>query len=132
MSQENVEIVRRAVDAWNRGDLNAWLECFDEDIVWNPLPDAPDLKPIHGRQAVLELMQRWLEPWDRYELETLELVDLGGVIIWTARHLAFQKRTEMALDQTMSAVCAFREDAIAEFHMFPSRDQALQAAGLSE
>jgi ketosteroid isomerase-like protein len=131
MSQENVEIVRRAVDAWNRGDLNAWLECFDEDIVWNPLPDAPtSSRSMAARRC--SLMQRWLEPWDRYELETLELVDLGGVIIWTARHLAFQKRTEMALDQTMSAVCAFREDAIAEFHMFPSRDQALEAAGLQE
>jgi ketosteroid isomerase-like protein len=132
MSQENVEIANRAVDAWNRDDLNAWIECFDQDIVWSPLPNAPDLKPIHGRESVLDLMERWLEPWDRYELETLELADHGDMVIWTARHLAFQERTGMALDQSMSAVFVFREGTIAEFHMFPSREQALEAAGLRE
>jgi ketosteroid isomerase-like protein len=33
MSQENIEIVRREVDAFNRGDRAAWLALLDEDYV---------------------------------------------------------------------------------------------------
>jgi ketosteroid isomerase-like protein len=33
MSQENVELTRPAVDAFNRGDRAAWLALLDEDYV---------------------------------------------------------------------------------------------------
>jgi ketosteroid isomerase-like protein len=33
MSQENIEIVRPAVDAFDRGDRAAWLALPDEDYV---------------------------------------------------------------------------------------------------
>jgi ketosteroid isomerase-like protein len=131
-SDQNVELAKRAVDAWNGGDLNLWMECFDEDIVWIPLPNVPDLKPTHGREAMLELIQQWLEPWDRYDVETLELADHGDTVIWTARHLAFQKRSGMALDQSMSAVFVFREGRIAEFQIFPNKEEALEAARLRD
>jgi ketosteroid isomerase-like protein len=29
MSEENVEIMRRSFDLWNRGDLEGWLETLD-------------------------------------------------------------------------------------------------------
>jgi ketosteroid isomerase-like protein len=131
-SEQNVELAERAVDAWNRGDLNAWIECFDENVLWVPLPNVPDLETIQGREAVLELMQQWLEPWDRYDVETLELAGHGEMVIWTARHLAFQERTGMELDQSMSAVFSFREGKIAEFRMFPNQGEALQAARLGD
>ena len=37
MSQENVEIVRRSVEMWNRRDLTTWLATFrsDAEIDWS-------------------------------------------------------------------------------------------------
>ena len=35
MSNENVEAVRRTCEAWERGDIEAWLEAFHPDIVWD-------------------------------------------------------------------------------------------------
>jgi len=37
MSQENVEIVRAAFDAWNRGDIEAWISAWDEQAEFYPL-----------------------------------------------------------------------------------------------
>jgi ketosteroid isomerase-like protein len=59
MSQENVEIVRAAFDAWSRGDLDAWLAEADPDIEWYVLPDAPDPGPHRGRRAILERAALW-------------------------------------------------------------------------
>ena len=36
MSQENVEIVRAAFEAWNRGDRDAWLAAWDEEAEFYP------------------------------------------------------------------------------------------------
>ena len=53
MSQENVEIVRSAAAAFNRGDLDAWFEYMTDDIDHRAIEGAPDDPgPIHGREAV--------------------------------------------------------------------------------
>jgi ketosteroid isomerase-like protein len=38
MSQENVEVVRKLIDAVNRGDLDAWLGFLSPEVVWESLP----------------------------------------------------------------------------------------------
>ena len=49
MSEETVELVRRSLELWLRGDVDAWLETIDPDVGWDisthPLPDVPN----HGR-----------------------------------------------------------------------------------
>jgi len=52
MSQENVEIVRRTLDAFNRRDFDAWLEGFDRDVVWYAFPDEPD--QMGERNSIIE------------------------------------------------------------------------------
>ena len=37
MSQENVALARKAIDALNRGDLDAWLAFLSPDVVWEAL-----------------------------------------------------------------------------------------------
>jgi hypothetical protein len=51
MSQENVEIVRRAIDAYNRGDLGAFLESFDEEVVIRAAEGWPETA-YHGKREV--------------------------------------------------------------------------------
>ena len=43
MSQENVELFRRATEAFNDGDLDTFLAFFDDEVV-----AAPRLAPIDG------------------------------------------------------------------------------------
>jgi ketosteroid isomerase-like protein len=37
VSQDNVEIVRAAFDAWNRGDFDAWISAWDDQAEFHPL-----------------------------------------------------------------------------------------------
>ncbi len=53
MSQENVEVVRKAVDAWNSGGVEAVLAFYPEDVVWYPFPDAPEnASGFHGHDGI--------------------------------------------------------------------------------
>jgi ketosteroid isomerase-like protein len=46
MSAENVATSRRGVEAFNRGDLDAWLADLDPEIAWYAYPDEPDPGPF--------------------------------------------------------------------------------------
>jgi ketosteroid isomerase-like protein len=52
MSQENVELARKAIAAWNRGGPEAAKQFSAEDCEYHDPPTLPDAKVIRGRDAV--------------------------------------------------------------------------------
>jgi ketosteroid isomerase-like protein len=52
MSQENVEIVRRSLDAWNRGDLDGWLAGFASEAELHTTGRFPDERVYRGRTGL--------------------------------------------------------------------------------
>src|SRR6266576_3580948 len=52
MSQENVEVVRRVNEAFNRADVAAMLECLDPDAVWWPRADDLEVESVRGHDAI--------------------------------------------------------------------------------
>ena len=125
MSQDHVEIVTRVVDAWNRGDLNAWIDLFDEYVVWVPVSDHPDHPvPLHGKEGVLSFAEEWMEPWDYYDIETDEVTERGDEVVWTARHRA-RKADGLETDVRMSAVFALAHGKIVQIRWFWNREEAL-------
>jgi ketosteroid isomerase-like protein len=43
MSKENVELVRKGAEDWNRGDMDAWFGLFDDDAVLRAAEGWPEL-----------------------------------------------------------------------------------------
>ena len=65
MSQENVEIVRRGVDAFSRA---AWEESVDlmaPEVEWHDSPDLPGARSYQGREGVLAQWREMAEALDR-------------------------------------------------------------------
>ena len=56
MSQENVEIVRAFFETWNAGDMDAFRELYDPDVIVRTVKDWPEPGPFVGREA---LMRQW-------------------------------------------------------------------------
>ena len=58
MSEENVALARKAIDALNRGDLDALLAFLSPDVVWEALEGVPGIGELYrGRTGVRE----WIE-----------------------------------------------------------------------
>lgn len=77
MSEENVELARRMVDAWDSGDLSRWADGLHEEVRWVPLAENTQTEPIHGAKATLAFVADWIEPWDEYTIEVLRIIDAG-------------------------------------------------------
>ena len=69
MSQENVEIVRRAAEAFNRRDLDHWIEFFDPEIEYHDTPDFPGGGIHLGREAFRRHVESYLDALVRCEPE---------------------------------------------------------------
>ncbi len=79
MSQENVEVVKVAYEAFARGGLDRYMEHFTDDVVYRAVEGAPDDPgPIHGKDAVRAWLQDWIDMFDGFWMEPVELIDAGG------------------------------------------------------
>ena len=134
MSEENVEIVRNAFAAFERGDIEGLLRLCDEDIVITQPPDLPGVSPEQrGHRGVLEAMAIWPQQWDEYRIELLR-VDAapGGKVFVAQRSSGRGKQSGVEVNMDFSFVFTVHEGKISQWRLFMQEEQAVEAAGLSE
>jgi ketosteroid isomerase-like protein len=134
MSQENVEIVRDAGVAYNRGDLDRLACYWADDIDYRAVEGAIDDRgPMYGKDAVRAYVQDWLDMFDDLKVEPLELIDAGeDQVIAVLRTSGRAKLRGVETDLTYATIYTIRDGKIARGGESWTKEQALEAAGLSE
>jgi ketosteroid isomerase-like protein len=135
MSQENVETVTRAIEAWNRRDLSGFLEGWHPEAEWRPaFPKGIEGTGsiFSGLEGVERAWQNVREAWTEYRLDVQEarwsdesLVVLGRIHVRGAI-------SAVEIDSDWSAVVRFRDGKVLSAWDWLDHDSALEAAGLSE
>jgi ketosteroid isomerase-like protein len=64
MSEENVEVVKRAAAAFNRADFGAVREFCDPDLVFYEPPEQPAPRVLRGWDAAYEAWTAFDEAWE--------------------------------------------------------------------
>jgi ketosteroid isomerase-like protein len=132
MSQENVELVRRRFDAFNRGDLATMIELTDPDAIWWDRADDPwGAIPHRGRDACIQHLVEILEDAE-LQADPEEFIDAGDRVV-VAVHLAGRGRTSgAAFEEHEFHVFTLRDGKVTETREYRDRAEALEAAGHSE
>jgi ketosteroid isomerase-like protein len=134
MSQENVEVVKLAYEAFARGGLDRWVDHFTDDVDWRSIEgNIDDVGPIHGKDAVRAWLQDWIDTFDEFWFEPVELIDAGeDTVVVVERYGGRAKLSGVETDQTEAEVFTIRDGKIARCREYATRHEALEAAGLSE
>jgi ketosteroid isomerase-like protein len=128
VSAENVEIVRRMLDAYFRGDFEAGLSAFAEDVEWRD-----QFGIYHGHEGVAESTARWAGTWDDLEMEVEELLDAGGDdVVLTIRQTGRGRGSGVPIEGTTSWVYTLRDSKIVLARLFGDPAEARKAAGLED
>ena len=134
MSQENVEIVRAAFEAWNAGELQNVLSRFHPELVYHPRADEPDPSPHVGRDAYERLVRGFVDSFSEVTFEVLELIDAGDhVIVSTVLHVVLRGQgSASGISDSYVFVFKSRDGLLVEGWEYRTKHEALEALGLSE
>ena len=132
MSEENVELVRRFNEAWNRQDLTTWLALFPSDGEMDWSRSRGPLKGVYRGHGELEAF--WNEFWSTFEEVRVELHGFTAagseIVVPNTAHLRGREGIEVVARSTF--VYTVANGQITRQRMFQERAEALEAAGLSE
>jgi ketosteroid isomerase-like protein len=131
MSQENVEIVRRAIGAWNRRDLKAWLDSFHPEAELDWSRSRGPLKGLyHGHAGIESFWGDWTS-FEAVQLEAHDFIDGGSeVVVPNTGHVRARQDIEVVARSTF--VFTLENGQITRLRMFQDHAEALEAVGLSE
>jgi ketosteroid isomerase-like protein len=134
MSQENVEIVRRSLDGWNRGDFDAWGAGAHPEIEWRSAISGQFQGPetvSRGLEEMRRFWDDWHSVWD-LTVEVAEARDLGDVVLVLGHMRMRGEGSGIEVDSPVAYVFEFEGGLARKARAFIDPQQALEAVGLSE
>jgi ketosteroid isomerase-like protein len=128
MSQENVEKVRAGFAAYNRGDLDTLMEMYDPEVEFVTLLQGNR----HGKDALRLLFEENRNTMPGYRLDPEELIDAGDKVIALVRLGGVGRVSHIAMDDRIALLFTIKGGLAVRQQTFRNKDDALEAAGLSE
>jgi ketosteroid isomerase-like protein len=128
MSEGNIELLREALERWNRADIDGVLEMMAPDVRWHPADTLPDLQEVYeGCDGVRRFFEEFMAPWSWIELEPVEMIPLGDEVLVRA-HFRAEGREGVRVDVEFGQRYRFRDGELVRFNGYPSFDEARVAA----
>jgi ketosteroid isomerase-like protein len=134
VAKENVEIARRSYEAWNRGDLDAWLEAAHPDIEFRTAQLFSDTEGVYrGIDGMRKFWETFRDPWESIQIEIEHLDAIGddrvlGLVWFRGRGLGSGAEASIQYANLSS----FDNGQVTLVIGFSDWDQARKAAGLSD
>ena len=134
MSQENVETVRRAIDAFERGDLERIFALTHPDFEAHIAPQlSAEPDTYRGQKGIERYFESFREAFDDISFEAESLRDAGGdSVVVGLRMTASGKQTRIPVEQRNAGVWTVADGRIARIDTYASLAEALNAVGLEE
>jgi ketosteroid isomerase-like protein len=129
MSERNVEIVRTALDALNRQDLEAALACFDPEVEMDWSRRLLDPEVLHGHEGVRETIEGMLEVFADFQLEEEEVIDLGDEVLFVVSAHFRGRESGAEVTARAATVWTIRDGRIVRFRFFQGKEDALEEIG---
>ena len=130
MSQENVELVRRAIEYFGETGQVA-VECYDPEIEFTTRSDGPGQTTYHGVDGLRRSVEDFREAWASTTFEAEEFIPKNdAVVVPLLFHLRAQSGVELDVEEAW--VYWVRNGKIWRMEQHASKQEALEAAGLRE
>jgi ketosteroid isomerase-like protein len=133
VAQENVEMVRRATEAFSRGDVDGMLENWALDVVvdWSNSRGL-DARVYRGHADIRAFFERFREAFDNLRVELLDLVEVEEGVLVADNITYFRGRDGVEVHARSAWLITIRGGQQTSLTLYQTKHDALEAAGLSE
>jgi uncharacterized protein len=127
MSPENVELVRRAYEAFNRRDLSALSTLVDPEVDFRSTVESH-----RGIEGVADFVRSADDTLDDFTAVPTEIIEAGEQVVVVVHERGRGKGSGIDVDHRFAHVWTIRGGRAVAFRAFTDRAEALEAVGLSE
>ena len=131
MSQENVEVVRAGIEAFNAGDWDRYFGQLDPGVEWWDRGDEPHATVHRGHEGVSAFLAELGEATE-FRVEAKEFIDTADYVVVCLRLCGRGKVSGAEFEQDEVHTFRLRDRKVVEVREFHTRAEALEAVGLSE
>ena len=132
MSEENVARLQMAVEAFNQREGAKFDQLLAPDAEIVPVRAALEGTTYRGRDAASQYVAAVEESWEALRWEVDEVREGGDRVVALGHIRGKGRGTGANIDTSGGWVAQFRDGLITRFRTCTSREQALEAASLSE
>ena len=132
MSEENVEVIRDAFAAFARGDLAATQAFFHPEAELRSTVGSLEGEVYRGENLMADWVAAFREIWDDFRQEVEGVSGKGDAVVAEVRNIGRARGSGVPLDDKRYVAFLLKDGQIWRVQTFPSRNDALEAVGLSE
>ena len=132
MSEENVELHRHAIDAFNNRDLDAFLTLAHPDVVGTARVTAIEGRAYRGHDGIREWWRDMLGVFPDFRIEVVSVRDAGDLTVAKMRASAHGEGSAAPFEAFVWQVLEWRDGLAVRWQTYEQERGALEAAGLSE
>jgi ketosteroid isomerase-like protein len=132
MSQENVELARRAFEAWNERGPEGLRQFVAEDFEFHDPPNLPDSRVLRGRDATAAYLANQVEVIGDMKFTIVEVKELGRKVLLRTKLDVHGAESGLVVPAELTHVVEVADGKLQRSRGFFTWDEALEAAGLSE
>ena len=130
MSQENVEIVRRSFEAFQRGGPDAMLDLFSDTVI--TYRAEPDGATFDGKAGFRDAAADWTEDFSEWQVLPQEFTDLGERVLVRVRQVAQGRSSGVRVEEDFWFLFELTGSKVSKLSFYSRHAEALEAAGLPE
>jgi ketosteroid isomerase-like protein len=132
MSRENVELARRAYDAFNTGDISGWLALHSADAELHDLPDFPDAAVHRGHAELRTWADGVLETAEDFRVDPQRFIEADQFLLVPVRISGKGRGSGVPGEFGVFHVLEFGDGKIRRLRSYVNEDEALKPVGLLE
>lgn len=127
--RENVDLVRRGVETFRRGDVDGLLALAREDFEIFLPTHLPNSGTYRGHDGFLAWLGQWLDAWEDFTVAIADVEPAGERhVVAMMRQSARGKGSGIPVDMEIAYLWEVRDGRFAAMHLYDSREEALRVA----
>jgi ketosteroid isomerase-like protein len=130
MQQQNVEIAKRAIEAFNAREIETFMSLVTPDFEWSPSMSAIENRLFVGPAGVREYFAAFGDAWERFQIVPGEFREAIDLVLMLGRLEGHGRMSGVQVDSPLGMAFDLRSGMIVRIRGFLDHAEALAATGL--
>jgi ketosteroid isomerase-like protein len=129
MSAEQVDVARRAIEAFNAGDVDAFTSLTTADFEWSPSMVAIEAEIFRGSDGIRAYFASLSNAWNEFVILPQAFREFDDVVVMLGGLRGQGKNSGAMVDASLGMVFDLRGEQIARIRGYLDHGEALREAG---